>query len=178
MYRGLNPASGARSLLPGGYPQRRVRGAFNPAASCADSPPRRSPAAAKSACKFGTASARCQGILRSSWGSAMPLDGSLMKDDSGPGTEHERGVRPEHRCRSSAKGSCIIRYVCRLLCLTKGLAGSSGSCTLSSTRRAISRDGRLCRQAASATAESRYRRLHYAQRCAACTPGCIAPQDP
>jgi hypothetical protein len=60
VYRGLNPANGARSLLPGGYPQRRVRGAFNPAASCADPPARCSPAAAKSVCKFGTASARCQ----------------------------------------------------------------------------------------------------------------------
>ena len=85
------------------------------------------------------------------------------EDYSGPGTELEGAVRPEHRCRSSAKRSCIIRYVCRLLCLTKGLAGSSGSCTLSSTRRAVSRDGRLRQQAASATTESRYRRLHYAQ---------------
>jgi len=85
------------------------------------------------------------------------------EDDSGPRTEHERGVLPEHRCRSSAKRSCIVRYVCRLLCLTKGLAGNSGSCTLSSTRRAVSRDGRLRQQAASATTESRYRRLHYAQ---------------
>ena len=72
------PRQRRRVVTPGGYPRRRGRGALNPAASCADSPPRRSPAAAKPGYERGGASERFQAGLQSRWEGPMRRDGSLI----------------------------------------------------------------------------------------------------